>query len=268
MGQLHFAVASTFSPRFRGVIMEADRVARRFDARLSVLHAGEKTDEKIATFGEVFSDLGRKDVEIFWCEGATPVEALVDAAASEEFDLFIAGTIGRAEDHRNFTGSIVRELIARTPCDLLLIPDPREEAAKETSACLLLEAHAPRWRAAEESLRLMRPDKISILAADSPFATAKGRGSEGETLDEIAERLGEISPEVDVRVVKTNTGFVLCDILQDAAPDFILVESEWKNRHRVVPGHLGWIEQVIPGRLLLFGKPPRGVRETTTLTPA
>lgn len=248
--------------------MEADRVARRFDARLSVLHAGERTDKKIATFGEVFSDLGRKDVEIFWCEGATPVEALVDAAASEDFDLFIAGTIAKADDYRNFTGSIVRELITRTPCDLLLIPDPKEEAGEETRVCLLLEAHAPRWRAAEESLRLMKPDKISILAADSPFASAKGRGSEGETLDEIAEILGEITPEVDVRVVKTNTGFVLCDILQDAAPDFILVESEWKSRHRVVPGHLGWIEQVIPGRLLLFGKPPRGVRETTTLAPA
>ena len=62
--------------------MEADRVARRFEARLSVLHAGEKTDEKIATFREIFDDLGRKDVEIFWCEGASPVEALVDAAAS------------------------------------------------------------------------------------------------------------------------------------------------------------------------------------------
>lgn len=268
MGQLHFAVASTFSPRFRGVIMEADRVARRFDARLSVLHAGEKTDEKIATFGEIFSALGRKDVEIFWCEGATPTEGLVDAAASENFDLFIAGTIGKAEDHRNFTGSIVRELITRTPCDLLLIPDPKEEAGAETTACLLLEAHAPRWRAAEESLRLLKPDKISILAADSPFATVTGRGSDGESLDEIAARLGEIASEVDVRVVTSNTGFMLCDILQSTAPEFILVESEWKSRHRVVPRHLGWVEQVIPGRLLLFGKPPRGVREITTLAPA
>lgn len=245
--------------------MEADRVARRFEARLSVLHAGEKTDEKIATFREVFDDLGRKDVEIFWCEGASPVEALVDAAASEDFDLFIAGTIARADDHRNFTGSIVRELLARIPCDLLLIPDPKEESQEDISACLLVEAHAPRWLAAAESLRRLKPAKLSILAADSPFARARRDTTEAESLDEIAERLSEITTDIDVRLVRSNTGFVLCDILQDSAPDFLLVESEWKNRHRVVPSHLGWIEQVIPGRLFLFGKPPRGVRETTTL---
>jgi nucleotide-binding universal stress UspA family protein len=265
MGQLHFAVASTFSPRFRGVIMEADRVARLFNARLSVLHAGEKTPEKIKTFADIFADMGRKDVEIFWCEGSTSVEALLDAASSEEFDLFIAGTIPRAEDHRNFTGSIVRELFTRTPCDLLLIPDPKEDVHEEISVCLLLEAHSPRWRAAEESLRHLKPAKLSILAADSPFAMAKSRTSEGETLEEIAERLGEVVPEVDLQVVKSNTGFLLCDILQSSEPDFIMVESEWKNRHRVVPIHLGWLEQVIPGRLFLFGKPPRGVKETTTL---
>lgn len=245
--------------------MEADWIARRFEARLSVLHAGAKTDEKIATFREVFEGLGRKEVEIFWCEGETPVEALVDAAASEDFDLFIAGTIARAADHRNFTGSIVRELLARIPSDLLLIPDPKEQSPAEISACLLVEAHAPRWRAAAESLRLLKPAKLSILAAESPFARAKRDSTEAETLDEIAERLSEITSDIDVRMVRSNTGFVLCDILQETAPDFLMVESEWKNRHRIVPSHLGWLEQVIPGRLFLFGKPPRGVIETTTL---
>ena len=41
MSEPHFAVAATFSPRFRAVIGEADRIARKFGARLSVLHAGE-----------------------------------------------------------------------------------------------------------------------------------------------------------------------------------------------------------------------------------
>lgn len=240
--------------------MEADRVARRFNARLSVLHAGAMTSDKVATFGEVFEDMGRKDVEIYWCEGATPVEALVHTAATEQFDLFVAGTVSRAENHRNFTGSIVRELFSRTPCDLLLIPDPQEECGDSLSACLLLDAHTPRWRAAEESLRSLKPSKLSILAADNPFAAAKSRRGEpeGESLEEIAEKLGEIAPEVDLRLVTSNTGFVLCDILQESPPDFLLVESEWVNRHRVLPSHLGWLEQVIPGRLFLFGKPPRG----------
>ncbi len=265
----HFAVASTFSPRFHAVIVEADRVARLFGARLSVLHAGERSDEKVGMFREAFAGLGREEIDIYWCEGSTPAEALVDAAASEYFDLFIAGTIPQREDVRNFTGAIVRELFTRTPCDLLLIPNPAEEEIEDLNACLLVEAYSPRWRAAKDTLRALKPSKISILAADSPFARARhvasGQPDVDGTLDEICEDLAEIAPEIDVRRVRSNTGFMLCEIIQETAPDFLLVESEWKNRQRVMPPHLGWLEQVIPSRLFLFGKPPRGVKETTTL---
>lgn len=265
----HFAVASTFSPRFHAVIVEADRMARLFGARLSVLHAGERSDEKVGMFREAFAGLGREEIDIYWCEGSTPAEALVDAAASEYFDLFIAGTIGRPDDLRNFTGAIVRELFTRTPCDLLLIPNPVEEPIEDLSACLLVEAYSPRWRAAKDALRALKPARISILAADSPFAQARhaamGKTDVDGTLDEICEDLAEITEEIDVRRVRSNTGFMLCDIIQETSPDFLLVESEWKNRQRVMPSHLGWLEQVIPSRLLLFGKPPRGVKETTTL---
>ncbi|MFM8364891.1 MAG: hypothetical protein ACKOAS_07035, partial [Verrucomicrobiota bacterium] len=214
----HFAVASTFSPRFRAIIVEADRMARLFNARLSVLHAGERSDQKVGIFRDAFEGLGREEVDIYWCEGATPSEALVDAAASEYFDLFIAGTIARPDDVRNFTGAIVRELFSRTPCDLLLIPDPKEEPAENLTACLLVEAHAPRWLAAKDTLRALKPSKISILAADSPFAQARRSTSSkldvDGSLEEIREDLGDITPEIDVRRVQSNTGFVLCDILQ------------------------------------------------------
>ena len=139
MSEPHFAVASTFSPRFRAVIAEADRIARKFGARLSVLHAGERSDEKVGMFHEAFGDLGRDEVDIYWCEGETPGEALVDAAASEYFDLVIAGAIDRPNDFRNFTGGVVRALLHRAPCELLLIPAPLENhPGEKISACLLV----------------------------------------------------------------------------------------------------------------------------------
>jgi nucleotide-binding universal stress UspA family protein len=263
MSELHFAVASAFSPRFEAVIAEADRVARLFGARLSVLHAGERSDEKVSCFRDAFAGLGREEIDIYWCDGDTPASALLDAAASEYFDMFIAGTISRSKDHRNFTGTVARELFIRTPCDLLLIPNPQVEPVTDLNACLLVEAHSPRWRSAISTLKAVNPSKISILAADSPFARARralaGLDSDENPLDEIRETLSEITPDVDVRRVESNTGFILCDIIQDAAPDFIFVESEWKNRQRVLPPYLGWLEQVIPNRLFLFGKPPREV---------
>ena len=111
-----------------------------------------------------------------------------------------------------------------------------------------------------ETLRALGPSKISILAADSPFAARRAAQS-GISLDgsleEVCEDLRSITENIDLRRVQSNTGFVLCDIVQDTAPDFLFVESEWKNRQRVLPPYLGWLEQVIPSRLFLFGKPPR-----------
>ena len=271
MSSLHFAVASTFSPRFRAVLAEADRAARMFGARLSVLHAGERTPEKAASFQEAFADLGRENVEIYWCEGGAPAQVLVTAAANEKFDLFIAGTIARPNDPRNFTGTIVRELFSRTPCDLLLIPDPKEQASAELSACLLVEAHSPRWRAAKETLKTLKPSKISILAADSPFALARcshlGTESEEGTLEDICDELSEITPAVDLRRIRSNTGFMICEVVQETVPDFLFVESVWKASQRVLPPYLGWLEQVIPSRLFLFGKPPRSAMEEGALIP-
>ena len=271
MSSLHFAVASTFSPRFRAVLAEADRAARMFGARLSVLHAGERTQEKAASFQEAFADLGRENVEIYWCEGGSPAQVLVAAASNEKFDLFIAGTIARPNDPRNFTGTIVRELFSRTPCDLLLIPDPKEMAPARLNACLLVEAHSPRWRAAKETLKTLKPSKISILAADSPFAQARrsllGAEMEEGSLEDICDELSEITPSVDLLRIRSNTGFMICEVVQETAPDFLFVESGWKTGQRVLPPYLGWLEQVIPSRLFLFGKPPRSATEEGAIIP-
>ncbi len=269
MSEPHFAVASTFSPRFEAVIAEADRVARIFGARLSVLHAGARSDDKVTSIRDAFIGLGREEIDIYWCDGDKPATALMDATVSEFFDLLIVGAMPGSNETRNFTGGIVRELFTRTPCDLLLIPNPQDEPIQNVTACLLVEAHSPRWRSAIPALRSLKPSSISILAADSPFAQARrafSSSAEQECpLEEMREVLSEITPEIDLRRVQSNTGFILCDIIQDAVPDFIMVESEWKNGQRVLPPYLGWLEQVIPSRLFVFGKSPGEVSliETT-----
>jgi hypothetical protein len=213
-------------------------------------------------FHSAFGELGRAEVDIYWCEGETPAEALVDAASSEYFDLLIAGAIDRPSDFRNFTGGVVRALLQRAPCELLLIPSPLEKQADEKiSACLMVEAHRPRWQAAKVALTLIAPQSIAILAADSPFTHAReaalGQEPKCSEMDDLCEALQKIIPEVDLRTVQSNTGFTLCDIVQEAAPDFLLVEAEWKNRERFLPPHFDWLNQVIPARLFLLGKPPR-----------
>lgn len=258
MLQAHFAVASAFSPRFGAVIAEADRVAQKFGARLSVLHAGERSNEKMEKFQETFAALGRSDVDVYWCEGASAAEALLDVAASEGFDLLVAGApLVSPSQLRNFTDDVVRALLKHAPCDLLLIPNPQEKAPERLRVCLMVEAHHPRWQAARDALATLAPATISVLAADSPFTHALeatlGYEEDDSDITVLREALEQIASEVDLRVVESNTGFTLCDIVQEAAPDFLIVEMEWKGCQGSFPRHLDWLNQVIPARLFLLG---------------
>ena len=262
MAEPHFAVAATFSPRFRALIAEADRISKKFGSRLSVLHYGERSDEKVNKFHAAFADLGREEVDIYWCEGDDAAEALVDAAASEYFDLLIAGALEQQNDHRNYTGVVVRELLQRAPCDLLLIPTPVEEdPGEKQTACLLVEAHRPHWKAARAALAALAPASIAILAADNPFSRARraamGKKESEKAMERLCDAMEKITEDVDVRSVRSNTGFTLCDIVQSSAPDYLLVEAEWRDNKRYLPPHLDWLNNVIPARLFLLGKPPR-----------
>lgn len=258
MPDLHFAVASTFSPRFAAVIAEADFIARKFGAKLSVLHAGERSEEKISKFNEAFEGLGREEVDIYWCEGEKYAEALVEAACHGKFDLLIAGTIRQPSDTRHFTSDIVRELLEHCPCDLLLLPDPKTTFPDELQLCLLLDAHEPRWHAARASLIALKPAHLAVLAAENPFAQAResalGQTPENDPVESTCAELGSLFSDIDLRRVQSNTGFALCDIVEHAAPDFILVETEWRDDRRVLAPHLDWLRQVVPARLLLLGR--------------
>jgi hypothetical protein len=79
-------------------------------------------------------------------------------------------------------------------------------------------------------------------------------GKEG-SLEEICDQLSKITPDIDLRRIQSNTGFIICDVIQEMLPDFLFVESSWKGGQRILPPHLDWLEQVIPSRLFLFGKP-------------
>ena len=72
------AVASTFSPTHLAVLTEADAFTRKVGAKLQVLHAAEKTEEKDEKFRQSFQSLQiRPDVR--WLPTENPGDALIQA---------------------------------------------------------------------------------------------------------------------------------------------------------------------------------------------
>ncbi|MDD5200709.1 MAG: universal stress protein [Terrimicrobiaceae bacterium] len=257
----HIGVASTFSPRFQAVLAEADRFARRFDGPLSVIHAAAEHPEGAAKFAEALSRLRREEKStVLWSVADTPTDAILAACVRGGIDLLLAGALEREGDYRNFVGGVARELLQRAPCDLLLLPKPEEQAAP--CACVAVEVDLKKPsvallnRACEIATRLEAKEMI-FIGIVTPFDEARIAAG-GEQLDEarlasIVDQASGFEGEVDCRLLRSTTGFSVCDFLQDAGAGLFIAGLRRKDGQRRLPTRLDWLLQVIPTNVLLVG---------------
>ncbi len=256
------AVASTFSPTQGAVLAEALRFARALGCQLAVLHGAVKTPEKEEGFRKVFEDLGETP-EILWVEGPTPGDALIAAAGSGEFDLLIAGALERDPhaSEKAFTGSVARRLMVESPCDLLLLPRPVQEAPPVVSAFFAVEPGQQIEQFIRGAISILGLRAVTLGVIETPFANAiaLSRGEEpvdaGAWADSLAETLSSPELEIEAAVIDSNTGFGLCDAAQSCGADLMVVCASRENGKPVLPAHLNWMRQVIPMRLLVSSEP-------------
>lgn len=242
------AVASTFSPTFAAVLAEARCFAAHCGVALDVLHAAARTEEKEARFREAMGN----DVLIRWLERDQPAEALLSVAG--EYELLIAGALQREGGERPFTSSVARELLRAAPCDLLLVPRPQEQARPPEHIVFVLEPGEKSGALLRTVAHTLRPRRATLAISQTPFAAAiaASRGEEPTDLDvwleELAETLSDIDVDFEDRVVTSNTGYNLCEVVEGLGADLLVVKACGGGG---LPSHLNWLNQVIPTRLLV-----------------
>ncbi len=257
----NIGVASTFSPRFHAVLAEADRYARQFASPLNVIHAAAEHADGIAKFFEALEKLGRAgDTGILWSVGDTPTEAILSACERNEIDLLLAGALERQGDHRNFVGGVARELLERAPCDLLLLPKPEETAAPCRRVVVDVDLKKPSVaflnRACEFATRLGAAE-IVFIGVVTPFDEARAASGDAPLDDArlagIVDGASGFEGEVDCRLLRSTTGFSVCDFLQDIGADLFIAALRRREGSRHIPTRLDWLRQVIPTNVLLVG---------------
>jgi nucleotide-binding universal stress UspA family protein len=257
-GYQRVAVASNFSPTFAAVLAEARCFARHCGATLDVLHAARFDEEKAARFRAALGD----DVTIRWAEAESPSAALLGLAP--DYELLIAGALHREDGSRPFTNGVARDLLRAAPCDLLLLPRPQDPPAPPAHLAFALDAGDGDANFLRKIVGDLRPARVTLAVAHTPFAAAiaASRGEEPadveEWLADLARSLQALGVEVEDRVVTSNTGFNLCDVVEGLNADLLVVKAE---RHGALPAHLNWLHQVIPTRLLVIRERRRERRE-------
>lgn len=246
-------VASTFSPTFAAVIAEADAFAHHCGAGLEIIHAAAFDSEKEKRF---LAALGRKSL-IRWVEAESPARAIIGAAYDYQYQLLIAGALQTEDTDRSFTSSVARELLRRAPCDLLLVPRPQEAPAPLRHMVFAADPGDDVEDFLQRVVAMVQPRRVTIAVTETPFAAAIA-ASRGETpgdLEEWLERIaapleGRVS-EIEARVIRSNTGYTLCDVIHGLEADILVVRARPAEEGDPLPMHMGWLYQVIPTRLLV-----------------
>ena len=101
------------------------------------------------------------------------------------------------------------------------------------------------------------PRRKRIAVTKTPFAAAiaASRGEEPRDVDAWLEELGELlsgaGPEIETRIVTSNTGYPLCDVIEGLQADLLVVRALPDEKGGALPLHMDWLYQVIPTRLLV-----------------
>lgn len=249
------AVASTFSPRFLPVLTEAARIARFADCPLNVIHAAERDEDKAQRFRDAFVTAGVPEgSEVIWAPGESPAESIVSAIRGCGAELLIAGALERQSEVRLFTGGVSREMLRHLPSDLLLLTNPSTDLRRWRKLVVFVESdgETPHVRRALGLAAQDRAESVCLISVVTPFDAFKGERSHDEVDDRLAglcEESAGFQGTLDMRVVRSNTGFSLCDAVQGEDADLFVVPANEISGATQLADHLDWLFQVIPTNL-------------------
>ncbi|MGB5437874.1 MAG: universal stress protein [Maribacter sp.] len=114
-----------YSPSLKVNVLETARIAHFLNAKLILLHVGDKTVDKLTKINEIISEIEHKHlaIDIIWRTGK-PYDIIFDTCVRNHIDLLILG----ARQHENmfqfYVGSIARKLTRRVSCSVLLLIKP------------------------------------------------------------------------------------------------------------------------------------------------
>ena len=114
-----------FSPSLKANVFEAMRLAYFLNARLILVHVGEKNPTKEKQCRQLLEscELQPEHIEVHWKTGKA-VTTLLNACAEYKVDLLLLGALKRENVLKFYLGSIARKLTRKAQCSVMLMLNP------------------------------------------------------------------------------------------------------------------------------------------------
>jgi nucleotide-binding universal stress UspA family protein len=267
----HLAVACALSPRLRGVLAEASRFAGLFDARVSILHAGARSETTEKQFATAIGEAGLPaETPVHWAAGE-PAAALSGLADEQSADILAAGALER-DVEMQFLSGVARGLLRSARCSLVLFTKPSEQPQPFRRIVVLTDFTPAAAEALRLALHVAEREKVEVLhvlSVFTPFTAARAKlGTEDEgparherdeegMLADFVSGAADSPVPIETRIIHTTTGMGASDFTKTIEADLLVVPAETTAEGETrLPTSMDWVMQVIPCNLWVVKQPP------------
>lgn len=245
----------------------------RFGAELHLIYVGEKTAETNRRFASALKELGLPGNSSIYYQGGPPAEAILQAAASNNVELIVAGALEKEAIIRSFLGNVARRLVREARCSVMLFTKPDREPKPLRRMAFFVPGYSEHTqRALRRALQLAEKEQCEnfyVLRVYSTFDAARAtlrknqKGAAGQSssrtleeeeaaLENFIESGGPTSVPVEARCLRSNTGFAASDFVQTVEADLLAVPVEATEESDGIPAHIAWVTDVIPCNLWII----------------
>ena len=261
------AVATTFSPRFKQVLAEAQRIRERFSADLHLIYTGERNEETAQKFHDALAQLQLPtDSKIHYEEG-DPADAILRTLAREQIDVVIAGELEKELVLHPFLGNVARRLVREAPCSVMLFTKPMMNPRPLSRIVFIADYGDHGLHALIRTLPLAAAEscerlyviriittfdeaRASIRADSRRHGTSGSHDDEEDALEKFVLSAGATEVPIEARCIRGNTGLIASDFVQSVNADLLVVPLQKKGEANLsLPSNIAWITDVIPCNL-------------------
>ena len=269
-------VAMAFSStRLEDVLAESKILAETFNARLLLIHIGDRTLDKENTLNAILKRLGvnHLEVQIIWQQG-NPVKTLLNICKQHLVDLLVLRAKRREKGLSYYLGSVVRGLSRAAKCSLLLLTEPQVSGTSfkkivvngvqnpKTIPTIQTVNYFAAQMGAREIIVVTESDQQGVAMAMAYDSTAnqttlvKERLSsqEAQQLHELVCLCGPCEITVSEEIVAGRPGYAIRQYAEQANADLLVINSpdaRYGLIDRIFTHDMEYILENLPCNLLI-----------------
>ncbi|MCU7496166.1 MAG: universal stress protein [Ignavibacteria bacterium] len=269
------ALAVTFSPNALALLNETKKLQDLFKAELVLIHVGEQSREKEATFRQMVSNskLTEGSYKVSWV-GGEPSEAIIKKCVEEKIDLLVAGALEKENLLKYYVGSVARKILRNAPFSVLIMTTPSKEPKQVSKFCIAVD-YTPEGettiKKAYEYAKLENAKEIVLLRefqVPGLAMTVQDSGSISEVEDKMTQwqkeeedKLSLFTKEMDIKGIKIKPvclygrqGWEANRYIHEIGGDILVVPGPRKKLKvfdRIFQHDMEFILKQLPGKFLV-----------------